>query len=202
MPSVSQETKRQPLSNLNGMTLKRKGKPTKKNSSKQKKRRVQHFQSPSTSRDSNGKLTNNSKMSKTSSKCKTPSPRGPPMSEVHVSDRNTEDDDDVTAATAVTTSGQKKDNKSTTVNEIVKYQSSSEAMKLTIKQFVCNDLFPKVKFIVNPNVTLAFHSLKDSKGHKSICGCVTKGCNLPPSVNSQDWWHSLARSTVSKKLTH
>ena len=122
------------------------------------------------------------------------------MSEVHVSDRNTEDDDDVTAATAVTTSGQKKDNKSTTVNEIVKYQSSSEAMELTIKQFVCNDLFPKVKFIVNPNVTLAFHSLKDSKGHKTICGCVTKGCNLPPSVNSQDWWYSLARSTVSKKI--
>ena len=201
MPTLCHNFERQPLSKHITMAPKRKDRTSSKINSNKKKRKVQKFLSPENSKDSISKHTNNSKKSKNSSKYKTPSPRGPPISEVHVSNRNSGEEDDVTAATQVTTSGKKEHKKSTTVNEIVKYQSSSEAMKLTIKQFVCNDLFPKVKFVVNPNVTLAFHSLMDIKGHKTICGYVTKGCNLPPNVKPQEWWYSIARSTVAKKIS-
>ena len=47
---------------------------------------------------------------------------------------------------------------------------------------------------------MAYHSLSDPNSETTICGYVTKGCNLPPTINSNYWWNEFGRTITYKKI--
>jgi hypothetical protein len=70
-------------------------------------------------------------------------------------------------------------------------------MTFTIRNFVTQDFFRKVKFITKKE-KLAYYS--PITNPMSYCAIVTRGCHLPPGINPVTWWETVARRVVNKKV--
>ena len=69
------------------------------------------------------------------------------------------------------------------------------SMIYVLNDFVKNQFFPKVKFIVDRDFEMAF-SNKDN----SYCQYVLKHCNVPDDINKKEWWR-MARKSIMRKIT-
>ena len=56
-------------------------------------------------------------------------------------------------------------------------------MMVAVKSFVGGNLFAKLKFITNKDVSLRYDT-----NEKSICGIVIDGCGLNPKNELNEWW--------------
>jgi hypothetical protein len=71
------------------------------------------------------------------------------------------------------------------------------AMLQVIRNFVTMEFFPYVKFVTS-NYKMAFY---DANAHPdTYCSVITKGCHLPPNINPINWWESVAKKEVRKKI--
>ena len=66
-------------------------------------------------------------------------------------------------------------------------------MKITLQGFVSNSLFPKLKFITDPDVELRYTDDKNS-----ICNLVVRDCNV---VGDQQLWWASAKNIVRHKIS-
>ena len=57
----------------------------------------------------------------------------------------------------------------------------------------------QVKFITRATENLAYSD--PDKHPKTICSSVIKGCNLPLSVNKQEWWNTIGKRVTREKIT-
>jgi hypothetical protein len=70
-------------------------------------------------------------------------------------------------------------------------------MMFTIRNYVTTHFFPKVKFITKKE-KLAFYSTRSKP--MSYCAIITRGCNLPQGTDVAQWWETVARRAVKKKV--
>jgi hypothetical protein len=71
-------------------------------------------------------------------------------------------------------------------------------LRMTIRNYVTQHFFKHVKFITRGK-KLAYY---DPKKHPyTYCAVVTKGCNLPAGTDSIQWWETLAKKEVRRKVT-
>jgi hypothetical protein len=70
-------------------------------------------------------------------------------------------------------------------------------MTFTIRNFVTQDFFRKVKFITKKE-KLAYYSPLTNP--MSYCAIVTRGCHLPQGTDPVTWWETVARRVVNKKV--
>jgi hypothetical protein len=75
--------------------------------------------------------------------------------------------------------------------------NNNSAMLQVIRNVVTKDFFPYVKFVTS-NKKMAFY---DADTHpNTYCSVITKGCHLPPNISPADWWESVAKREVRKKI--
>ena len=60
--------------------------------------------------------------------------------------------------------------------------------------------FVQVKFINNPMITLAYVDKDSEKYDTTICGVVTKGCNLSKDIDAMEWWETYGKTITHKKI--
>jgi hypothetical protein len=72
-----------------------------------------------------------------------------------------------------------------------------ENMKFTIRNFVTQHFFPSVKFITKKE-KLAYYP--PGSNPRSYCNIIMKGCNLPEGQDHAQWWETIAKRTVKRKI--
>jgi hypothetical protein len=72
-------------------------------------------------------------------------------------------------------------------------------LRMMIRNYVTQHFFKHVKFITRGK-KLAYFDPKNQHPN-TYCAVVTKGCNLPPGTDSVQWWETLARREVRRKVT-
>jgi hypothetical protein len=75
--------------------------------------------------------------------------------------------------------------------------NNNSAMLQVIRNFVTKDFFPYVKFVTS-NKKMAFYDANDHPD--TYCSVITKGCHLPPNIEPANWWESVAKREVRKKI--
>lgn len=76
--------------------------------------------------------------------------------------------------------------------------SDREHLAMTVKAYVARELFRHVKFITNPT-KLAYY---DRHQHpNTFCAVVTKGCGIPENADASNWWESIAKQAVRRKIS-
>jgi hypothetical protein len=118
---------------------------------------------------------------------------GVPVSSVHLrgTDGGSEHEtgtDDLTKATADTTAA---------YGDLNSSAASHEQMMFTIRNYVTQHFFPNVKFITKKE-KLAYYP--PGTNTTSYCAIITRGCNLPPGVDYAQWWETVAKRTVKRKI--
>ena len=61
-------------------------------------------------------------------------------------------------------------------------------LEATIKSVVQQHIFPKVKFVQDPDRELKCVSSTSRKAHHSICGLILNNCKLSSSEDEETWW--------------
>jgi hypothetical protein len=95
---------------------------------------------------------------------------------------------DLTKATAATTVAFGGQDSAATLNA---------QMTFTIRNYVTQHFFPKVKFITKKE-KLAYYSPRTNP--TSYCAIITSGCNLPEGTDLAQWWETVAKRVVKKKV--
>jgi hypothetical protein len=70
-------------------------------------------------------------------------------------------------------------------------------LRMTIRNYVTQHFFKHVKFITRSQ-KLAYYD--PGRYPDTYCAVVTKGCNLPPGTDAVQWWETLARREVRRKV--
>jgi hypothetical protein len=116
-----------------------------------------------------------------------------PVSSVHVPstaggvDQDTTIDD-LTKATAATTAA---------YGDLNSASATNTQMTFTIRNYITQHFFPVVKFITMMD-QLAFYL--PGTNPESYCAVITRGCNLPQGTNLAQWWETVARRVVKRKI--
>jgi hypothetical protein len=112
-----------------------------------------------------------------------------PVSSIHVPGTGTTGADDATDAAEAS---------SAAFGGVGSAYSKADLMVFTIRNYVTTDFFPSVKFITSKS-KLAYY-LRDTNPD-SFCNRVTKGCNLPLDVDHANWWETVAKGVVKRKIS-
>jgi hypothetical protein len=75
--------------------------------------------------------------------------------------------------------------------------TTNAQMTFTIRNYVTQHFFSKVKFITKKE-KLAFYSTRSNP--RSYCAIITRGCNLPQGTDLAQWWETVAKRVVKKKI--
>jgi hypothetical protein len=78
------------------------------------------------------------------------------------------------------------------------HAASLQTMKWTIHSFVTVNFFPNIKFITKKE-KLAYYPERTYTS--SYCSLITIGCNLPPGLDHANWWETVAKRVVKRKLS-
>ena len=76
--------------------------------------------------------------------------------------------------------------------------TKTKNMAWTIRNYVTTDFFPSVKFITSKS-KLAYYPRNTNPD--SFCARVTKGCNLPLEEDHANWWETLAKGVLKRKIS-
>ena len=71
-------------------------------------------------------------------------------------------------------------------------------LRMTIRNYVTQHFFKHVKFITRGKKLAYFDP---NQYPNTYCAVVTKGCNLAPGTDAVQWWETLARREVRRKVT-
>jgi hypothetical protein len=94
--------------------------------------------------------------------------------------------DELTKATAATTLA---------YGNLDSTRATNAQMTFTIRNYVTQHFFPKVKFITKKE-KLAFYP--PGTNPTSYCAIITRGCNLPIGTDLVKWWETVAKRVVKK----
>jgi hypothetical protein len=70
-------------------------------------------------------------------------------------------------------------------------------MEFTIRNYVTQHFFPSVKFITKKE-KLAYYA--PGTNPTSYCARIIRGCHLPPDLDPAQWWETVAKRTVKRKI--
>jgi hypothetical protein len=96
--------------------------------------------------------------------------------------------DELTKATAATTLA---------YGNLDSTRATNAQMTFTIRNYVTQHFFPKVKFITKKE-KLALYPPGTSP--TSYCAIITRGCNLPIGTDLVKWWETVAKRVVKNKI--
>jgi hypothetical protein len=77
------------------------------------------------------------------------------------------------------------------------HAASLQTMKWTVRNFVTVNFFPNVKFNTKQE-KLAYYP--EGANTSSYCSIITRGCNLHPGLDHANWWETVAKRVVKRKL--
>jgi hypothetical protein len=75
--------------------------------------------------------------------------------------------------------------------------ATNTQMTFTIRHYVTQHFFPKVKFITKKE-KMAFYP--PGTIPMSYCAIITRGCNLPIGTDLVKWWETVAKRVVKKQI--
>jgi hypothetical protein len=96
--------------------------------------------------------------------------------------------DELTKATAATTAA---------YGNLDSASASNVQMTFTIRNYVTQYFFPTVKFITKKE-KLAFYP--PGTNPTSYYAIITRGCNLPQGIDLAQWWETVAKRVVKRKI--
>ena len=76
--------------------------------------------------------------------------------------------------------------------------NDKETLKQTIRAFVEREFFTHVKFIIK-NKKMAYYDRHANPS--TYCAIITKGCGIPETYDAAQWWETLAKQTVRRKVS-